>query len=44
VPTQRYDNAGRKNCGDPFTILTVLALMPYALIRYGVDRRRERRR
>lgn len=34
---RRYDNAGRKTCGDPFTILGVLLLMPYALVRYGID-------
>jgi hypothetical protein len=34
---RRYDNAGRKTCGDPFTILGVLLLMPYALLRYAFD-------
>jgi hypothetical protein len=34
---KRYDNAGRKTCGDPITILGVLLLMPYALLRYAVD-------
>ena len=34
---RRYDNAGRKTCGDKYTILTALLLMPYALIRYGLD-------
>lgn len=41
---KRYDNAGRKTCGDPFTIVTVLVLMPKALVLYARDRRRERRR
>lgn len=34
---RRYDNAGRKTCGDPITIFTALLLMPYALLRYGFD-------
>lgn len=34
---KRYDNAGRKTCGDPDAIFTVLLLMPYALLRYAFD-------
>jgi hypothetical protein len=34
---RRYDNAGRKTCGDPDAIFIALLLMPYALIRYAVD-------
>lgn len=34
---KRYDNAGRKTCGDPVTVIRVLVLMPYALVRYAFD-------
>jgi hypothetical protein len=33
----RYDNAGRKTCGDPDAIFIALLLMPYALVRYAFD-------
>lgn len=34
---RRYDNAGRKTCGDPDAIFITLLLMPYALLRYAFD-------
>lgn len=33
----RYDNAGRKTCGDPDALFVALLLMPYALLRYALD-------
>jgi len=34
---RRYDNAGRKTCGDPDALFVALLLMPYALLRYALD-------
>jgi len=34
---KRYDNAGRKTCGDPDALFIALLLMPYALLRYALD-------
>lgn len=34
---KRYDNAGRKTCGDPDAIFIVLLLMPWAMLRYSLD-------
>lgn len=33
-----------RRCGDPRILLTAILLMPYAMVRYGIDSRRERRR
>lgn len=32
-----------RRCGDPSMLLAALLLMPYAIVRYGIDARRERR-